>query len=104
MGEKTICRHLLDVLPAGSTDAVHPADLLAHKDLRQSLASLKESYDIIILDGPEMDPGNESLIDGLADVTCFVCRAGKTTKAAVERLGMINSDHRQSSPCIVLNH
>lgn len=103
MGEKTICRHLLDVLPAGSTDAVHPADLLAHKDLRQSLASLQESYDIIILDGPEMDPGNESLIDGLADVTCFVCRAGKTTKAAVERLGKINSDHRQSSPCIVLN-
>ena len=103
MGEKTICRHLLDVLPAGSTDAVHPADLLAHKDLRQSLASLQESYDIIILDGPEMDPGNETLIDGLADVTCFVCRAGKTTKAAVERLGKINSDHRQSSPCIVLN-
>ncbi len=103
MGEKTICRHLLDVLPVGSTDAVHPADLLAHKDLRQSLASLKESYDIIILDGPEMDPGNETLIDGLADVTCFVCRAGKTTKAAVERLGNINSDHRQSSPCIVLN-
>ena len=103
MGEKTICRHLLDVLPVGSTDAVHPADLLAHKNLRQSLASLKESYDIIILDGPEMDPGNETLIDGLADVTCFVCRAGKTTKAAVERLGKINSDHRQSSPCIVLN-
>lgn len=103
MGEKTICRHLLDVLPAGSTDAVHPADLLAHKGLRQSLASLQESYDIIILDGLEMDPGNETLIDGLADVTCFVCRAGKTTKAAVERLGNINSDHRQSSPCIVLN-
>lgn len=103
MGEKTICCHLLDVLPVGSTDAVHPADLLAHKDLRQSLASLKESYDIIILDGPEMDLGNETLIDGLADVTCFVCRAGKTSKAAVERLGKINSDHRQSSPCIVLN-
>ncbi len=103
MGEKTICRHLLNVLPAGSTDSVHPADLLAHKDLRQSLASLRESYDIIILDGPEMDPSNETLIDGLADVTCFVCRAGKTTKAAVERLGKTNSEHRQSSPCIVLN-
>ena len=103
MGEKTICRHLLDVLPAGSTDSVHPADLLAHKNLRQSLASLRESYDIIILDGPELDPSNEALIDGLADVTCFVCRAGKTAKAAVERLGKTNIDHRQSSPCIVLN-
>ena len=103
MGEKTICRNLLEVLPAGTTDAIHPADLLAHKDLHQALASLRESYDIIILYGPEMDPSNETLIDGLADVTCFVCRAGKTTKAAVERLGKTNSDHSQSSTCVVLN-
>ena len=103
MGEKTIVRNLLELLPAGTTDSTHPADLLANKGIHQALANLRETYDIIILDGPEMDPGNETLIDGLADVTCFVCRAGKTTKAAVERLGKINSDHHQSSPCIVLN-
>lgn len=103
MGEKTICRHLLDVLPAGSTDAIHPADLLAHKDLRLSLASLQESYDIIILDGPEMDSCNETLIDGLADVTCFVCRAGKTSKAAIESLDKLKKDNNLPSSCIVLN-
>jgi Mrp family chromosome partitioning ATPase len=102
MGEKTLCRHLLDVLP-GNTDAVHPADLLAHKDLRQALASLRETYDIIILDGPELDQSNETLIAGLADVTCFVCRAGKTAKTAIGGLEKMNSDNCLSSTCIVLN-
>lgn len=102
MGENTICRHLHDVLPR-STDSVHPADLLAHKDLRQTLASLRESYDIIILDGPELDSSNEPLINGLADVTCFVCRAGKTTKAAIEKLDVLKTDDRLTAPCLVLN-
>ena len=104
MGEKTICRNLLEVLPAGSVDSTHPADLLAHKDLRQTLASFRETYDIVILDGPELDPYNEALIDGLADVTCFVCRSGKTTKTAIGRLEKMNSDNCQSSTCIVLNN
>ena len=99
MGEKTICRNLLEVLPAGTTESTHPADLLAHKDLRQAINSLRETYDIIILDGPELDPFSETLIDGLADITCFVCNAGKTPKAAIGRLEKI----KQSSPCVVLN-
>lgn len=103
MGEKTICRHLLEVLPAGSSGSLHPADLLAHKDLRQTLSSLRETYDIIILDGPELDPCNETLIDDLADVTCFVCRSGKTSKAAIESLDKLKKDNDLSSPCIVLN-
>ena len=102
-GENTFCHHLLEILPSGSFSSTHPADLLAHKDLPQTLASLRETYDIIILDGPEVDPCNESLIGTLADVTCFVCRAGKTTKATIGRLEKMNSDNRQSSPCIVLN-
>ena len=103
MGEKTICRHIFAVIPGSTDAAVHPADLLAHKDLLQTIANLRETYDIIILDSPELDPSNETLIGGLADVICFVCRAGKTTKAAVERFGKTNSDHCPSTPCIVLN-
>jgi len=104
MGEKTICRDLLEVLPAGSVASTHPADLLAHKDLSQALSSLRETYDIIILDGPNQDSSNETLIAGLADVTCFVCRAGKTAKAAIAGLEKMNSDNNcQSSSCIVLN-
>ena len=103
MGEKMICRNLLEVLPAGTTESVHPADLLARKDLRQTLASLRESYDIIILDGPELDRYSETLIGSLADVTCFVCNAGKTPKAAIENLDKLGKDNNLSSPCVMLN-
>ena len=104
MGEKTIVRNLLELLPAGTTDSTHPADLLANKGIHQALTSLRETYDIIILDGPEMDSYNETLIGGLADVTCFVCRSGKTTKAAIERLDVLKAENRLAAPCIVLNH
>lgn len=102
-GEKTLCRSLLDVLPEGTADSAHPADLLAHKDLHQVLANLRESYDIIILDGPEIDQYNEALIGGLADVTCFVCCAGKTQKAAIEKLEKMKAENHLAAPCIVLN-
>jgi Mrp family chromosome partitioning ATPase len=102
-GEKTLCRSLLDVLPEGTADSAHPADLLAHKDLHQVLANLRESYDIIILDGPEIDPGNDPLIRSLTDVVCYVCRAGKTQKAAIEKLEKMKADDSHTVPCIVLN-
>ena len=103
-GEKTLCRSLLDVLPEGTVASSHPADLLAHKDLHKVLANLRESYDIIILDGPENDQYNEAQIGGLADVVCFVCRAGKTQKAAIEKLDKQKAENRLVTPCIVLNH
>lgn len=103
MGEKAICRNLLEVLPAGITESIHPADLLANKGIHQALANLREAYDIIILDGPEIDPYYEALIGGLADVTCFVCRPGKTYKAVIERLDVLKAENSLSSPCIVLN-
>ena len=104
MGEKTLCCSPLDILPVGALDSVHPGDLLAHKDFHQKLANLRETYDIIIMDGPEMDSYNETLIGGLADVTCFVCRLGKTTKDAIENLDELKKENNLSSPCIVLNH
>ena len=102
-GEKTVCRHLLDILPPGIPDSIHPADLLAHKGLQQALASLRESYDVIILDGPEIAPHNKALIGSLADVTCFVCRPGKTSKSAIEELEKMKADNRLASLCLILN-
>ena len=103
-GEKTLCRSLLDVFPKGTVPSSHPSDLLAHKDLRQELANLREAYDIIILDGLEIDLYNEALIGGLADVVCFVCRAGKTQKASIEILDKMKAEkNRLAVPCIVLN-
>lgn len=103
IGEKSLCCSLLNVLPEGTTNSAHPDDLVVHKDLHQKLANLQETYDIIIIDGPEIDPYNESLIGTLADVTCFVCRQGKTPKAAIEGLDRLNKDNCLSSACVVLN-
>lgn len=103
MGEKTVCRHLLDILPPEISASIHPADLLAHRGLHQALASLRESYDIIILDGQEFDQYNDAPIDGLADVTCFVCRSGKTSKAIIQSLNKLKKENSQSSLCMLLN-
>ena len=103
IGEKAIVCKLHDILPSGVDNSIHPDDLLAYKSLHHQLASLQEAYDIIILDGPEVDPYNEALIGGLADVICFVCRPEKTSKAAVQRLEILKKDNLLPSACIVLN-
>ena len=103
MGENTISRHLLDILPEGIPASIHPADQLAHKGLQQALASLRETYDIIILDGPEIDQRNGALIEGLADVTCFVCPLRKTSKATIQFLDKLKKENQQASLCIILN-
>ena len=103
IGENAIVCRLHEILPSGVDDSIHPDDLLAHKGLRQKLAGLRETYDIIIVDGPEIDQSNEVLIGGLADVTCFVCRSGKTSKAVIEELDKMKAENRLASPCLVLN-
>ena len=103
IGENAVVCKLHEILPSGVDNSIHPDDLLAYKSLHHQLASLQEAYDIIILDGPEVDPYNEALIGGLADVICFVCRPEKTSKAAVQRLEILKKDNLLPSACIVLN-
>ncbi len=92
-----------DLLPAGVDKSAHPIDILSHKSLHKVLDDLKEKYDIVILDGPVVKNG-VAPIDGLADLTCFVCRTGKTSKEAIENLEKMNAENRLVSPCLVLNH
>ena len=91
-----------DILPAEITGSTHPADLMAHKSLHKTLTCLRENYDIVILDGSAVKFG-DILIDGLADVTCYVCRTGKTSKEAIEEIEKLKADDRLTSPCLVLN-
>jgi Mrp family chromosome partitioning ATPase len=103
MGAKTICRNLAEIHPTGISDGINPADLLAHKGLRQAIADLRELYDIIILDGPEVDSTNITLVGSLADVTCFVCRPGKTTKVSMKQFEKQKGENSKTIPCVVLN-
>ena len=91
-----------DLLPTEIISSAHPADLFAHKNLHELLANLSETYDIVILDGPSAGEDNYTLMHGLADVTCFVCRSGKTLKTSIEKLDKMNAENSLASPCIVL--
>ena len=89
-----------DILPARNDHSLHPADILAHQDVVQSVTSLSGKYDIVILDAPAIGTYNDAYeIAGLADMTCFICRTGKTPRQSVSDL----SDGRLPSPCLILN-
>ena len=103
IGENAIVCKLHEILPSGVDVSIHPDDLLAHKSLRQKLAGLRETYDIIIMDGQEIDQSNEVLIGGIADVTCFVCRSGKTSKTVIEKLEKMKAENRVANLCLLLN-
>ena len=92
-----------DILRAGVDGSVLPADILAHKSLRKVLANLRESYDIIVLDSPTVSDNYDVQMEGLGDLTCFVCRSGKTPKTAIEKLEKMKAENRLASPCIILN-
>lgn len=92
-----------DVLLAGQIPSVHPATLLAHDHLCRIIACLKEAYDFVILDTSAVGQYDEVLVDGLGDVTCFVCRSGKTPKTAINHLNQLAAEARLMSPVMVLN-
>lgn len=93
----------LFALTTEAAQRMDPADLLAHKSLLQVMTFLRDKFDIILLDCPAVGRYSDILIDGLADLTCYVCRAGKTPKAEIESLDKMANEDRLPSPCIVLN-
>ena len=89
-----------DVLPAKNDRSLHPADILGHQDMAQTIASLKDQYDVVILDAPAIGTYQDAYeLAGLADMTCFICRAGKTPRQSVDVL----SAGRLPVPCLILN-
>lgn len=95
---------LYDVLVAGEPLNVHPANLLAHQSLRTVMDILEQNYDFVLLDTLAIGKYSDVLIDGLADVTYYVCRSGKTPKTSIILLNQLEEDSRLSSPVIVINH
>ena len=93
----------LDVLVPGKLPSVHPANLLAHENLKKALSHLREHYDLIVLDTSAVGQYGDVLIDGLADVTCYVCRSGKTPKTALYHLNEWAESQRLASPVIIFN-
>ena len=94
----------LDVLVPGRMPSVHPANLLAHENLIKALMLLKDKYDYIVLDSPAVGQYDDVLIDGLADMACYVCRSGKTPKTAIYKLNSLDEEKRLTNPIIIVNN
>lgn len=85
----------LDLLTAGST-APNPSELLGSKRMRDLLASLREEYDLIVVDAPPVLAATDAvLLSTEVDATLFVVEAGSTQdhqmEHAVEQLNGVGA-------------
>ena len=93
----------LDLILAGPIPP-NPTELLARKNLNDIIEILKEDYDYIILDTAPVGLVTDTLqIAKLADVSCFVCRADYTPKAAFTLVNNLAAEKKLKNMCIVLN-
>ncbi|MCC6544218.1 MAG: polysaccharide biosynthesis tyrosine autokinase [Nitrospirae bacterium] len=83
----------LFILPSGPMPP-NPVELLGWPETRELMASLKQSYDIIIIDTPSYNNGSDALlIGGLSDCAILLALKGKTTR---ESFGVVKK-HLDSS-------
>jgi capsular exopolysaccharide synthesis family protein len=84
------CLHQCDgmplwVLPTGSP-AVRPSGLSGIQYVKNILPALRARYDHVILDAPPVLPlADVNALNGLADMTVFVVRAGRTSQDIVKK-------------------
>jgi polysaccharide biosynthesis transport protein len=94
----------LTILPAGTTTR-HPPDVLGSERLRQLLESVRQSYDLVVIDAPPITP----VIDGtilakLVDKVVFVVQWRSTPREIVQRALQTLDTPRQRIAGIVFNN
>jgi capsular exopolysaccharide synthesis family protein len=83
------------VLPAGPIPP-NPAELLDSGHARQIFATLRDSFDLVLIDSPPVLPVTDAVVlSKHADATLLVAAAGQTTRGdlrrAVEKLAQVNA-------------
>lgn len=72
-------RYLLSVLPSG-TIPPNPSELLASGQMRATLSSLRESFDVVIVDtAPLLAVADGAIASSIADGAILLVRHGRTT-------------------------
>jgi capsular exopolysaccharide synthesis family protein len=94
-------------LPAGALPP-HPAELLGSERMQVLMREWRQAYDFIVLDCPPVLPVTDTqYLEGFADATFLVARAGATTKLSLQRSYQLLARHakdRQSPRIgVVLN-
>ncbi len=81
----------LSVIPSGPIPP-NPSELLMSEKLTQLVASLRDSYDLIVLDTPPVGLVADALqLSNLSDVTIFMIRLDYTKKGMLQ---LVNAKHR----------
>ena len=82
----------------------NPGELIAGEKLRHLIESLKQTYDIVILDTPPVGLVSDSLIFAeLADCTLFVVRYGVSQKDHLRYIRSLSKEKKFPNPAIIFN-
>ena len=93
----------LYLLPEGAVPAF-PSELLESDRMRELLTTLREEFDVIVIDAPPVLPvADARVLSEMADETMQVVRIGVTTKTALVRAHELLSIYARRPVGIVLN-
>lgn len=93
----------LDVLPVG-TIPPNPTELLFSERLSSLLKSMRDIYDIIVIDCPPIDiVADASIINNLADVTIYVLRSGLLDRHMLPEVEKYYTEKRFNNMVLLLN-
>lgn len=94
---------MLDVLPAGVIPP-NPTELIMKGRFDNLLAELRNQYDYIVIDSAPVGAVSDTyLIDRVADLTLYVCRANYTDKRNIEFVNRINEEKSLKRIFFVVN-
>lgn len=93
----------LFVLPGGAVPP-NPTELVARPSLDKAIEILKQHFDLIILDtAPIGIVTDTQIIARVAEMSVYVCRVGKTPKAAFSAIKELEEEHKLPNIGIVVN-
>ena len=93
----------LDVLPVG-TIPPNPTELLFSERLSALLKSMRDKYDLIVIDCPPIDiVADASIINNLVDITVYVLRSGLLDKHMLPEVEKYYTEKRFTNMVLLLN-
>lgn len=88
----------MDILPVG-TIPPNPTELLFDERLKQTIDTVREQYDYVLIDCPPVElVADTQIIEKLADRTIFVVRAGLLERSMLSELEKIY-DEKNTKTC-----
>ena len=93
----------VDLIPIGVI-APNPVELLLGSRLDTLIATLKESYDYIIVDNVPVNLiADASIVDRISELTIFVVRAGKLDRRQLPEIQQLSDQKKLSHLSVLLN-